>query len=201
MRRWGINGGEWGGGANTMVKVLIQGHTKSYDHHFMKSFIEQRSRIDYPGQTVQYETADIEEGATHVIDAFNPEEKFHDSFDTLWLPDLGGEWYLRQKDSGMRLKTRAGMLLLSIQAASAVVKPGGHIYVFKFHDQEKDGYTGEVLIQEIINNSNRRRAFATAESIIGTDDNPGIHFVKHAASTSAPSHGVKKRLRLRINLA
>jgi len=183
-----------------MVTVLIQGHPTLYDSHdhWMKSFIEERSGIDYPGQVVQYETADIVGGGTHKIDAFYPDEQFHNSFDTLWMPDLGGKWWTQQKNPDMSLKSRAGFLLLSIQTASAVVKPGGHVYVFKFIDQST--YTKQDLIQKIIEFSNKRSVFATAE-MIGMNGEPGIHFVKHAASLSALRDGVTKGLRLRINLA
>ncbi len=182
-----------------MTKVLIQGHPEKFDNHWMKSLIEERSRLDYPQKTVQYETADIKSGGTHVIDAFHPDTTFHNSFDTLWLPDLGGEWWVKQRDSGIPIRRRAGHLLLSIEAASMVVKPGGHVYVFKFIPQEE--YSSKALVQQIIKFSEQKKSFASAEMIsFDPASIPGIHFVKHAVSTSAVSKHSAETLRLRINM-
>ena len=91
------------------------------------------------------------------------------------MPDLNGRWWAEQKNSDISLQNTAESLLQLIKDASVVVKPGGHVYVFKF-------IKGNALIQKIIALSDKRGVFATAEMIM-FDNMPGIHFAKAQHTT------------------
>ena len=188
-----------------MIKVLIQGHPYDFysKGHWMKEYIEQRSEIDYPGTVVQYETADIKEGGTHVMNFLHVDYKFVHSFDTLWLPDLGGDWYnVQDKFAQSDIQKQAHFLLRMIKIASVVVKPGGHVYVSKFISQPRYGYDKDELIEQIVNLSNQEKTFHVAEKKIMMYGEPGIHFVRNQETPSfdlaEQSHHNELRLRLTL---
>lgn len=170
-----------------MVKlVLVQGHPGPFNTHYMKSYIEQYVRNDYADteEVVKYQTADEKKNGTQTyeIDAFDPHDKYKNTFDTLWLPDLGGLWYDDQR-LAIDLNDCAKRLLVNAKNASQVVKENGHIYVSKFLGKE-GGYTGIDLAKQMIQLNNETFYFKEAEYIEKIDGTvPGIHFVKHDAKS------------------
>ena len=128
-----FSGGE--GGDEEIKKVLVQGHPYPWDNNSHKHFLYD-DIIKNTNKNTIIQTADISTtiiGPDIQMDAFNPPERSHNHYDVLWLPDLGGEWYVKQNLHELP-EYIANQLIGLIEKAKVVVKPGGIIFVSKILD-------------------------------------------------------------------